>query len=353
LTFPGSGTPSRKPRASGKVFERDPSGPAIRSDGLTRRFGELTAVDDLTLEVEAGEVFGFLGHNGAGKTTTVRLLNGVITPHGGSACVLGLDPVTQGPALRRRTGVLTETPSVDERLTARENLLIYADLYGVPRAKAPGRAAELLETFGLAERADEKAGAYSKGMKHRLALARALLHEPELLFLDEPTAGLDPVAARQVHELIADLSDELRTVFICTHNLAEAQRLCSRVAVLEHGRLVAMGTPAELARELGGRQRLEIELAPQGLPSALAVLNQMPGLALDDPNPPLVGERGSGGLQLTIAGAAPDAIPDLIDALVGAGVRIYRVTPQEVSLEDVYFALHDQRVARSGGVAEA
>jgi ABC-2 type transport system ATP-binding protein len=324
---------------------------AIQCDGLTRRFGELTAVDDITLEVETGEVFGFLGHNGAGKTTTVRLLNGVILPTSGSARVLGLDPVTQGPALRQRTGVLTETPSVDERLTGRENLLIYADLYSVPHAQVPTRAAELLETFGLAERADEKAGAYSKGMKHRLALARALLHKPELLFLDEPTSGLDPVATRQVHDLITACSHDDCTVFMCTHNLAEAQRLCSRVAVLEHGRLVAVGTPEELARDLGSRLRLEIEMAPQGLPAALAVVNRMPSLSLDDANAPLVGERDSSGLQLTVFGAAPDAIPDLVDALVGAGVRIHRVTPHEVSLEDVYFALHERSEVELAGRA--
>ena len=329
------------------VDTRDLSGRAVACEGLTRRFDELTAVDNLTLEIEQGEVFGFLGHNGAGKTTTVRLLNGIITPNSGSARVLGLDPVSEGPALRRRTGVLTETPSVEERLTARENLMFYADLYGVPRAEAPGRASRLLETFGLAERADEKAVAYSKGMKHRLALARALLHEPELLFLDEPTSGLDPVAARQVHELIGELSHERRTVFICTHNLAEAQRLCTRVAMLEHGRLVAMGTPQELARELNGHQRIVIELAPQGLAAALAVLNNMPDLSLADPDGLATGERGSTGLQLTVVTTAPDAVPDLVDALVGAGVRIYHVTAEETSLEDVYFALHEDNDALS------
>ena len=315
------------------------SSPAITVDRLTRRFGELTALDDLSLEVRTGEVFGFLGHNGAGKTTTIRLLNGVLTPNGGAARVLGLDPVTEGPALRRRTGVLTETPSVDERLTGRENLLIYADLYGVDRAEVPRRVADLLATFELADRAEQKAGVYSKGMKHRLALARALLHEPELLFLDEPTAGLDPVAARQVHELITGLSHEDRTVFICTHNLAEAQKLCGRVAVLERGRLVALGTPRELAQRLGGRTRLEIELASEGLAAALGVLNATPGLAAE--------AQGDG--TITVVGAGRESIPDLVVSLVQAGVRIYRVTPQEPSLEDVYFALLDRVEARPKG----
>ncbi len=164
----------------------------ISINQLTRRFKETVAVDSLSLEVHAGEIFGFLGHNGAGKTTTVRLLNGVIEPTSGSMRVLGLDPQVNGPALRARTGVLTETPSLDERLTAWDNLGIYADLYSVPKAAVKGRVHELLAEFELADRAQEKVSGYSKGMKQRLALARALLHKPELIFLDEATSGLDP-----------------------------------------------------------------------------------------------------------------------------------------------------------------
>ena len=182
------------------------SQPVIQISAISRRFGEKNAVDHLTLDVQAGEIFGFLGHNGAGKTTTVRLLNGVLEPISGNARVLGLDPQTEGPALRARTGVLTETPSLDERLTARDNLSFYADLYNVPRADVPGRVNSLLTEFELADRAGEKVGGYSKGMKQRLALARALLHKPEVLFLDEPTAALDPVAARHVHALVQNLA---------------------------------------------------------------------------------------------------------------------------------------------------
>src|SRR5512133_599418 len=220
------------------------SAPVIQISSLSRRFGEKNAVDRLTLEVQAGEIFGFLGHNGAGKTTTVRLLNGVLEPTSGEACVLGLDPQKEGPTLRARTGVLTETPSLDGRLTARDNLSIYADLYSIPQEKVAMRVNAILAEFELADRADEKVGGYSKGMKQRLALARALLHQPEVLFLDEPTDGLDPVATRHVHMLVTRLSRDMkRTVFLCTHNLVEAQLLCDRVAVLEHGRLLAIGTP--------------------------------------------------------------------------------------------------------------
>ncbi len=185
---------------------------------LSREFGHVKALNGFSCDVHEGEVFGLLGPNGAGKTTTVRLLNGVLAPTSGQARVLGFDPVTQGTDLRRRTGVLTETPSLYERLTARDNLTIFGKLYGVKEPKLTARVNELLDLFGLAERADDRAGGFSKGMKQRLALARALLHEPELLFLDEPTAGLDPEAARHVMQLIAQLSRQKgRTVLLCTH----------------------------------------------------------------------------------------------------------------------------------------
>jgi ABC-2 type transport system ATP-binding protein len=307
--------------------------PVITTNGLTRRFGDVVAVDHLSLEVWPGEIFGFLGHNGAGKTTTVRLLNGVLTADEGTARVLERDPVAEGPILRRSTGILTETPSLDERLTGRENLRIYADLYGVSPVQVPKLVNELLDVFELAHRADDKVSGYSKGMKQRLALARALLHSPELLFLDEPTAGLDPVAARRVHTMIVRLSEEeQRTVFLCTHNLEEAQRLCDRVAVLEHGRLVALGTPSELARQLGRSQRLEIQVSPDSVQATGEVLKASLGTAT----------AAKDDQVFTIVGADRETIPDLVASLVAAGVRVYRVTPQEPSLEDIYFALHDE-----------
>ncbi len=306
---------------------------AVVTDGLTRHFGEMVAVDHLTLEVRAGEVFGFLGHNGAGKTTTVRMLNGVLAPTSGTARVLGLAPLEEGPALRRRTGVLTETPSLDERLTGRENLEVYATLYGIPRREIAARVKELMEVFQLDDRADEKAGDYSKGMKQRLALARALIHRPQLLFLDEPTSGLDPVATRLVHDMITHLShDEERTVFLCTHNLDEAQKLCDRVAVLEHGKLVALGTPAELASKVGRSQRLELQVARGDEEAALRLLAEAPGISA---------HRENG--KIVAAGAEWAAIPGVVTSLASAGVRIYRVAPQETSLEDTYFALQSEK----------
>jgi ABC-2 type transport system ATP-binding protein len=310
----------------------------IVTENLTRCFGDNVAVDGLSIAIERGEVFGFLGHNGAGKTTTIRLLNGVLTPSDGHARVLGLDPLADGPLLRRQTGVLTENPSLDERLTARENLHFYADLYDVPLAEVDERVNTLLEMFEVDDRADEKTGGYSKGMKQRLALARALIHEPQLLYLDEPTTGLDPLAARQVRELITHLSrQEGRTVFLCTHNLVEAQRLCDRVAVLEHGRLLALGTPVELGQRLVHHQRIEIEVGPADLSRAVEVLDSVPNLA----------GRTVEGDVLVIGGIPRERIPDLIAVLANAGVRIYRVTSQEPTLEDVYFALHPDREATS------
>jgi ABC-2 type transport system ATP-binding protein len=310
----------------------------ITTHDLTRQFGGKTAVDRLNIEVQAGEIFGFLGHNGAGKTTTVRLLNGVLTPDSGSARLLGLDPQNDGPELRKHTGVLTETPSLDERLVGRENLTIYAELYGVPKERVAARVNDLLESFELTESASLKVGGYSKGMKQRLALARAFLHEPELLFLDEPTAGLDPVAARQVHELILRLSrQEGRTVFLCTHNLVEAQKLCHRVGVMEHGRLAAVGTPAELAKRFVRRLNVEIEIDPSQIEKARHVLQ---GIGVEV----AAGSDQSGGL-LTVTAVGRDAIPAMLDVLVRKRVRVYRLSPQESDLEEVYFALHDDQEA--------
>jgi ABC-2 type transport system ATP-binding protein len=309
------------------------SAPVIQISSLSRRFGEKNAVDHLTLDVQAGEIFGFLGHNGAGKTTTVRLLNGVLEPTSGQACVLGLDPQAEGPAVRARTGVLTETPSLDERLTARDNLSIYADLYNVPRADVAGRVNSVLTEFELADRADEKVGGYSKGMKQRLALARALLHRPDVLFLDEPTAALDPVAARHVHILVENLARrEGCTVFLCTHNLVEAQKLCDRVAVMEHGRLVALGTPADLARQYVKRLDVELEVDPVQMGLALQTLQEFPQLFISPP------KREKELLTMTLAGR--ESIPELLSILVQKGLRVYRLAPQEVNLEEVYFALN-------------
>jgi ABC-2 type transport system ATP-binding protein len=309
------------------------SEPVIQISSLTRRFGEKNAVDHLTLDVHAGEIFGFLGHNGAGKTTTVRLLNGVLEATSGNAKVLGLDARTEGPAVRARTGVLTETPSLDERLTARDNLSFYAELYDIPRPEVHQRVHFLLTEFDLAERADEKVGGYSKGMKQRLALARALLHRPDVLFLDEPTAALDPVAARHVNALVETLARrEGCTVFLCTHNLVEAQKLCDRVAVMQYGQLMALGTPAELTRQYVKQLDVELEVDLTQTDLALATLQRFPQLVIGEP------KQEKDTLTMTLSGR--EAIPELLSILVDHGLRVYRLAPQEANLEEVYFALN-------------
>lgn len=309
--------------------------PIIDTYDLTRHFGESIAVNGLTLAIGVGEIFGFLGHNGAGKTTTIRLLNGILTPSAGTMRVLGLDPTTEGPAVRQRTGVLTETPALDERLTAADNLRFFAQMYGLSRSEVPARVKTLLATFDLADAAEQQVGGYSKGMKQRLALARALLHNPQVLFLDEPTDGLDPVAAHHVHRLIRQLSREQQhTVFLCTHNLVEAQSLCDRVAVLEHGRLLALGTPSELAHQYAPSAWLKIEVAPETLSLACDLLCKQPGITVHTAEEPQM---------LALQGVAHEHIPDLVALLAAGGVRLYRVAPQEPSLEDVYFALHHEK----------
>jgi len=306
----------------------------IEVEQLVRHFGAIRAVDGLGFCVDEGEVFGLLGPNGAGKTTTVRLLNGVLKPSGGRASVLGLDPVAEGSKLRRQTGVLTETPCLYERLTARENLAIFGALYGVPEADLPRRVDRLLDFFDLSRRAVDKAGGFSKGMKQRLALARALLHEPPLLFLDEPTSGLDPEAARQVTELIQQLSRQQgRTIVLCTHNLGEAQRLCTRVAVMDQGRLLALGAVAQLARTLWRGLWLEIELRE---PLAGAIgdkLRLMPG----------VSNMQLDGTQLSLRVEGDEVVPGVVTSLATQGAQIMRVNPRQHSLEEIYFELQKQQ----------
>lgn len=303
----------------------------ISAQGLTKVFGDIQAVDHISFQVEKGKIFGFLGHNGAGKTTTVRLLNGLLTPSGGSCQVGGLSPVTQGTDLRSITGVLPETPSLDERLTGRENLTFFAHLYQAAEDRVSQRREELLEQFGLDERADDFVKAYSKGMKQRLALARTLIHEPEIIFLDEPTAGLDPLAARQVQELILKLSKEGRTIFLCTHNLQEAQRLCHRVAVLYQGRVIVEGAPEALSDEFATQTVLEIEVGKSDDPAMKTYLEDrdMPYIALDQ------------GHLFRLSDVERCSIPDLIESVIDEGIHIYRVDPREETLEDIYFALHE------------
>lgn len=231
---------------------------AIETEALCRDFRGRRAVHDLTLTVPAGLIFGLLGPNGAGKTTTIRLLLGLLEPSSGRARVLGWDAQTQSEAIRTHTGALLEHTGLYERLSAEQNLEFYGRIYRLPRAKRRERIKDLLSHLGLWDRRADPVAVWSRGMRQRLAIARAMLHRPRLLVLDEPTAGLDPIAAAALREELAGLvAREGVTMFLTTHNLAEAESLCDRVAVLRNGRLLAAGTPREI-RAGSGRPRVEI-----------------------------------------------------------------------------------------------
>ena len=220
---------------------------AIRIENLTRDFGSVRAVDGLSLEVPSGIIFGFLGPNGSGKTTTINLLLGLLEPTNGQAEVLGFDTMNQADEIRTRVGALLEHPGLYEQMTAEDNLEFYARVWRMPAADRQARIKELLTGMGVWERRKDRVGTWSRGMKQRLALARALVHRPTLVFLDEPTAGLDVMAATEVRSGLAALAArEGVTVFLTTHNMAEAEKLCSLVAVIRQGKLLAVGHPDEL-----------------------------------------------------------------------------------------------------------
>ena len=215
---------------------------SIEVDGLSRSFNGLKAVDNISFTVEAGEVFGFLGHNGAGKTTTIRMLSGQLRPSSGGARVAGCDIITEQDRLKSLVGVVSENQNLYERMSGRENLAFAARLYGTD----PGRIDEALDQVGMLERAKDNVKHYSNGMKQRVLIARALLHRPQIIFLDEPTRGLDPVVAREIRRLVVDLSAQGVTIFLTTHYMEEADELCQRIAFLSEGRIVALDTPDNL-----------------------------------------------------------------------------------------------------------
>ena len=306
---------------------------AINIVNLTRKYGKVIALDNLSLNVPSGGIFGFLGPNGAGKTTTIRILLGLIDPTNGRVEVMGYDTMTQADQVRANTGVLLEHSGNYEDLSAEDNLEFFARINNMSVGERRARIKELLTRIGLWERRKEVVRKWSRGMKQKLALARALIHEPDLLFLDEPTAGLDPVITRQVHDLIREQSRSGdRTVFLCTHNLDEAQRLCDRVALLQNGRMIALGSPAELAKEIWPGVHLEIETGIDKVRSALGALQAFEGISEVN--------EADGNDLIVISLNNRERIPDLVAHLVANDVPIFSLTSQEPSLEDVYFALN-------------
>jgi ABC-2 type transport system ATP-binding protein len=328
---PDTPAPESAPPPAARARRPLPTGPAALSvEHLTKRFGERTAVDDVSFEVTAGEVFGFLGPNGAGKTTTVRMLGTLIAPSSGSAAVAGVPLRPEnGVEIRRRISVMPESPGLYTRLTVNENLEFFAGLYGLEQPRE--RIAESLDSVNLRARADDLCGDLSKGLRQRVALARALLADPAVLFLDEPTSGLDPLATREVHELIDRLRDSGVTVFLTTHRLEEAERLCDRVAILNTS-LRTVGRPDELRDRLFTKVLLVRTARPLQAPEQVFAV---PGV--DD------WRRDGDGYALTVSDAKL-AAPEVTRALVAAGADVLSLAEARHSLEDVYLELVDEDV---------
>ena len=325
------------PRRAWQTPSVDPSAPpspdlAVRAEGLGRRFGDRWAVQDLSIELRRGEVFGLLGPNGAGKTTTIRLLAALIGPSAGGATVDGHDLVREADVVRSRVGVLTETPGLYEKLSAVRNLDFFGRLQGLSTPVRADRIERLLRLFDLWDRRLEPTGTFSKGMKQKLAIARALLHDPPVLFLDEPTAALDPEAAAVVREAIATLRGQGRSVVLCTHVLPEAERLCDRIGFLRTT-LLRVDTPARLRSGTAGG-RVHVRLATPPDPALVGRIREMPGVGAV--------EMAPDGLVAELAD--PDAgTPVLVRDLVAVGASILEVRREAATLEEVYFEVMGAR----------
>ncbi len=301
---------------------------AVETKRLTRSFGDRDAVWELTLAVEPGEIFGLLGPNGSGKTTTVRMLVGLIAPTSGDAQVLGCDVRSASHKIRERTGVLMEHDGLYERLSARENLRYFARIYGLPSEARKRKISELLRGIGLLDRGDERVSRWSKGMKRKLAMARALVHDPEMVFLDEPTAGLDPIGTKEVRETIRAMArDSGKSFFLCTHNLDEAERLCSRVGVLHQGRLIACGRPDEIR---SGMSRPTVRLGLRGRNER--VMEEIGALTF-------VKSVQRSGEDVAVELDDLKRTGDVVRFLAGRGADIYKVEPVHRSLEEVFLEL--------------
>ena len=301
----------------------------ILVEGLRKDFRALTAVHDMAFTVADGEIFGLLGPNGAGKTTTVRMLAGLITPTAGSATVNGHSLGDGSQHIRAMTGILTESPGLHEKLTARQNLAYYGRLYGMGGARLRAAVDRYLGVVEMSAHADRRVATFSKGMRQKVAIARALLHEPEVIYLDEPTSGLDPSAAKTVRDFVATLRSLGRSIVVCTHNLDEAERLCDRIGIMR-GTLLRVDTPAGLRRH-GRAATVRVQLnGARGPDAFIGRLTELPFVA---------GARASDStLVVELADPARET-PDLVAALVAAGARILSVSEEAPTLEEAYLAL--------------
>jgi len=304
---------------------------AIRIENLTRDFGQVRAVDNLSLEVPSGIIFGFLGPNGSGKTTTINLLLGLLEPTSGKAEVLGYNTQTEADEVRSRTGALLEYPGLYEQISAEDNLEFYGRVWRIPAAERQARIEELLTHIGVWERRKERIAKWSRGEKQKLAMARALLHHPPLVFLDEPTAGLDVMAATALRDDLAGLATrDGVTVFLTTHNMAEAEKLCRQVAVIRQGKLVAVGHPDELRAKAGGPQ---VEVVGDGFnDDVLSQLRTRPEVS--------TAEMQDDHLAILLH-EETDVAP-LVNLIVNAGVQVEEVRKAKASLEEVFLTLMEE-----------
>ena len=317
---------------------------AVASDGplvvdvaaVSKRFGNVPALSDLSLRVPEGRITVLLGPNGAGKTTAIRIITGALEPDHGQVRTFGLDPATDGEQVRRRCGVVSAKPALYDRLTGWDNLQYAAELYGLGRrATGPIRAAA--ERFGIQEALDQQVGGYSTGMKTRLALARSVLHDPDLLLFDEPTSGLDPESSHAVLALIREMTQDGRTVVMCTHLLVEAEGLADQIIVLENGTDLLTGPQEELIRRYWPHQLVRFDAED---PAGLDALSGLDGV---------LAYRRDGLAEVQVDDLA--RVPDLVAHLLGAGVRLTRVDPHEPTLEELYFAVRNERRRQVGEVA--
>ncbi len=299
----------------------------IETCGLCKCFDDFSAVSDLSLTVGSGELLTLLGPNGAGKTTTVRMLAALLRPTSGSACVAGFDVVRQSMKVRRHMGLLTEQPGLYHRMPGIDYLAFFGQLYGLDRRAIDRRARALLAQFDLADAAAHRIGEYSKGMRQKLAIIRAMLHDPPVLMLDEPTSAMDPHSAKTVRDAIRQLRDDRRTIMLCTHNLAEAEELSDRIAIIARGRILAQGTPADLKRQLLGNPLMEVRLAT----------------SMDGMEPPLDGVvtvEAWGKRWFRYRTGRPDAAnPLVLRRLAGLGLEVVTLSEVPQSLEEVYLSV--------------
>jgi ABC-2 type transport system ATP-binding protein len=300
---------------------------AIEVHQLTKKFGDLTAVNSVSFTVEEGEIFGLLGPNGAGKTTLIRMLTTLTPPTSGSASVSGHDIVRDADGVRHALGVIPQALTSDPELTAYENMLIHAKLYGIPAAQREALIDRLLESVGLLKFKDKLVRTFSGGMRRRLEIARGLIHSPRILFLDEPTTGLDPVSRTNVWDMIRRLREESRlTILLTTHYMDEADKLCDRIAIVDHGKVVALDTPTQLKDSTPGTDVVEAEFtgAPADWPEALAALPQVERVT-----------EHAGVVRLS-SNSGADTVGALMDLARSRGVIVRRVSVQGTTLDDVF-----------------